>query len=136
MDGAALALAITPPCLAILLEMVNPVNERFIRRNVQNDLWVLLGQKPQYLDAVERVTKISAAATEIAGLAPTLVASVISGFAVIHELEQPLFPAAIYTLTLIGVAVFLVWLLAGRSLHDVGEIAVAFKFALGLCLEF
>jgi hypothetical protein len=39
-----------------------------------------------YQVLIETVTKLTVAAVEVGGLAPTLVAAITSGFAVIHEL--------------------------------------------------
>jgi hypothetical protein len=136
MDLSALGLAIIPPALAILVEALNPINERMIGRSVDLDLQGNedLARSSFFVDTVDRVTKLSTAAVEIAGLAPTLVASVTSGFAVIHELPSPFWPAIIYALIFIGVALFVIWLLSGTTFYAAAVLPIEIRFSGSLSL--
>jgi len=129
MDLSDLGLAIIPPSLAILVEALNPVNEHVIRQSTSVDLQANedFSQSQFYLDIVDRVTTLSTAAVEIAGLAPTLVAAVTSGFVVIHNLSSPFWPTILYVLILVGVALFLVWLLSGTTFYSAAVVPIKIK---------
>jgi hypothetical protein len=77
----------------------------------------------------------SVAAVEVSGLAPTLVASVTSGFAVLHELPEPFWPAILYTLIFVTLVLFVMWLLSGSTFYAIGENKVEIQFKRGLELQ-
>jgi hypothetical protein len=120
MEFDTLALAIIPPSLAMLVEFFNPISDNVIQTSTERDLKGFL-QDPNYQVLVETVTKATTAAVEVSGLAPTFVASVTSGFAVIHELSSPFWPATVYVLLLIAVALYLFAMLGGRSFFQIDD---------------
>jgi hypothetical protein len=120
-DGAALGLAIIPPTLAILVELLNPVSRAMIAASAEADLQPFAADNHNEL--LETVTKSTEAAVEIAGLAPTLVASITSGFAIIHEYPQPFWPAIVYVLIFMGLVLFILWMLAGNTFFQIDDLA-------------
>jgi hypothetical protein len=133
MDAAQLGLAIIPPSLAILVEALNPINERALNKSALVDLETVRTEVPHLLfPTVDQAQTLAAAAVEISGLAPTLVASVTSGFAVIHELPEPFWPAIVYSLAFLGVGLFLIWLLNGTTFRKIGETKINIGFVFSL----
>jgi hypothetical protein len=127
MEFAALGLAIIPPALAMLVERLNPISENLIETNAKRDLKdfeTLAG----YNVLIETVTKATTAAVEVAGLAPTLVASITSGFAVIHELPSPFWPTIVYVLILIPIVLYLLVMLGGHSFFEIDDASFDSKF--------
>jgi hypothetical protein len=112
--------------LAILVELLNPVSRSMISANAEADLQPFAAANHDEL--LETVTKSTQAAVEIAGLAPTLVASITSGFAIIHEYPQPFWPAIGYVLIFIGLVLFILWMLSGNTLFEIDDLAFTVKF--------
>lgn len=157
-----LGLAVTPPLLAILVELFNPINEKLIRRSAETDL----GEAAHYTtlpggdasgeqsppggepaekreqipfrthsfadDIIGRTVILSTAAVEISGLAPTFVAVITSGFIVIHDLPNPFLPAVAYTVFFMGMVLFLLWVMSGSTLYEVGTQKIRIDFSGGL----
>src|SRR5271168_2588611 len=99
MDFATVGLSIIPPALAIAVERLNPVSETLLRRSAEQDLKDYEARNHQHL--IDDATKFASGAVEVAGLAPTLVAAVTSGFGVLHELPRPFWPSIVYVLIFI-----------------------------------
>ena len=116
---AAFWLAIIPPALALLVECFNPVNSRTVKASIERDIDA---DFPGLIDRDDLVTVMQKAGTaiaEIAGLAPTLIASTTSGFAILHELASPFWPAVIYVLVAMAAALYLLWLLSGLTFSQI-----------------
>jgi hypothetical protein len=113
MEFSAVGLAIIPPALAIAVERLRPVSESLLRRSAEQDLLDYEAANHQQL--IDDATKLANGAVEVAGLAPTLVASVTSGFGILHEFPQPFWPAIIYVLIFIALVLLLLRLLTGQT---------------------
>jgi hypothetical protein len=113
MQASTLGLAIIPPVLALAVERLNPINERLLRRSAVQDLQPYEAANHQHL--IDDATKMANGAVEVAGLAPTLVASVTSGFGILHELPHPFWPAIIYVLIFICLVLLILRLLVGQT---------------------
>lgn len=133
MDAAALGLAVLPPTLAILVEYFNPISDKALGESAERDLAEFeLGDNHKHV--VDNVTMLAAGAVEVSGLAPTIVASVTSGFAVIHELPWPFWATVIYILIYVGIVLFVLRLLAGHSFFEIQERKIEIR-ALGKTLK-
>lgn len=119
MEPSALGLAIIPPALAIAVERLNPVSERLLRRSAELDLQDYEPHNHQPL--IDDTTKLANGAVEVAGLAPTLIAAVTSGFGVLHELPQPFWPTIIYVLIFIVLVLLLLRLLSGQTFLQIDD---------------
>jgi hypothetical protein len=113
MQLSALGLVIIPPALAIAVERLNPITERHLRRSAEQDLQLYDANNHEHL--IDDATKFANGAVEVAGLAPTLVACVTSGFGVLHEFPHPFWPAIIYVLIFVALVLLLLRLLAGQT---------------------
>ena len=114
---AAFWLAILPPLFAILVEACNPINGTSIRASAALDLTADFGGLSRDdFDALLGVIEQSGAAIgEASGLASTLIASIISGIAVLHEVSSPYWPIVVYVLIFIILAIFPLWLMSGLT---------------------
>ncbi|WP_316172497.1 MULTISPECIES: hypothetical protein [unclassified Bradyrhizobium] len=84
MDLETAIVATLPPFFAIVVELINPVNERAIEPKVAVDLRAFeLGANHEHL--VKTATKLVSGAVELAGLAPTFVASLTAGLGLVVE---------------------------------------------------
>ena len=119
MELSTLGLTIIPPALALTVERLNPVNERLLRRSAEQDLMPYNAENYQHL--IDDSTKLANGAVEVAGLAPTLVASVTSGFGVLHEFPNPFWPAIIYVLIFVALVLLLLRLLAGQTFLELDD---------------
>lgn len=126
-------LAVIPPILAITVENFNPINGRVVRANADRDL----RDRFQALDpddreiVLETLEKSGEAIGEIAGLAPTLISCVASGFAVLHEMASPFWPAVIYVLTFIVIALYILSMLSGLTYAQIGGLNAAIPLPWG-----
>jgi len=107
--------------MALLVEIWNPLSETKIENDSAADLPEELKQTTFYLETKHRVAVFGGATAEVAGLAPTLVSSVTSGFAVIGDLEDPFGPAVIYVIIFLSVTIFVIRLLSGVTLYNIGS---------------
>lgn len=117
MNLSAALLVTVGPLLAILVEALNPVSERLIRQSAERDLSVYGTANHELL--VEDVTKLTSGAVEVAGLAPTLVAVVTSGFAILHEIANPYVPLLLYLAAVIAMVLVLFQFLFGSSFLEI-----------------
>ncbi len=133
--GAALGLAIIPPCVAIFFEAVNPLRHRYVESSVERDLEkfrkVAQGaagspnsatlDDTAHSELVQKVVGATKATIEVAMLSLTVVSAITSGFAVLHELQQPYWPTIGYVIFFIVVALITWRLLAGYTLYEIDE---------------
>jgi hypothetical protein len=110
---ATFILTLIPPSLALLVECLNPINERSLKASAENNLRDYeQGINHQHLiDA----TKFANSAVEVAGLAPTFIATIATGFGISREFPDPLWPAVIFVLIFIILGLFLWFLLSGQT---------------------
>jgi hypothetical protein len=120
-DAATLGLAIIPPSVALLLEFINPIRHHFLDSSVQRDLEPFRDAHHDTL--VTTVTKATRAAVGISMLALTLVSTITSGFAIIHEFKAPFWPAIFYVIIFIGILLLILRLLAGHTLFEIDDAA-------------
>jgi hypothetical protein len=118
LDWATVGLAIIPPTLALAVERLNPINEAVLRNSVERDLTAYQNDENQ-VHLFDDATALASSAVEVSGLAPTLVASVTSGFAILHEYPYPLWPSVFYVLTFIVMVLMLLRLLGGRTFQQI-----------------
>jgi hypothetical protein len=118
MDASALGLAVIPPALAMIVEWLNPLSEYRVQTSAEIDLAQFHPGDDHHL-LIERATFSTAAAVEIAGLAPTLVSAITSGFAILHEIPEPFWITILYVLFFIVVALGLLRILAGRTFYEI-----------------
>jgi hypothetical protein len=126
MNFATIVLSIIPPALAIAVEWLNPVSERLLRRSAEQDLLDYEAQNHQHL--IDDATKLANGAVEVAGLAPTFVAAVTSGFGVLHELPRPFWPSIIYILIFVGLVLLLLRLLGGQTFVQMDDRRMSITF--------
>jgi hypothetical protein len=119
MDLGGFGFAILPPVLAIVVERLNPINGPSIRTSAERD-FVDFQQPEGHTSLLDYVTQSAKAAVEVSGLAPTLVAAVTSGFAIIHDLANPFWPALGYVTVFVIIALGLLRLLAGWTYFEIG----------------
>lgn len=120
MDASTLGLAVIPPALAIVVEKFNPISEEKLRSSWTADLDEFKSLS-NYDLLFENVLKGSSAAIEVSGLAPTIVAAVTSGFAVLHEMASPFWPTIIYLITFIALGLFMSNSLSGLSFFRIDD---------------
>ena len=138
MDTGTFILALLPPSLAIVVEFFNPISERVLRKSALSYLERFQSQvrapapmtglpmnappqtdRQSYDALVDSVAKASTAAVEVGGVAPTFVASITSGFAVLHELASPLWLTISYIITFLILILFLLRLLLGHDFYQI-----------------
>ena len=68
---------------------------------------------------IGQATKFGEGAVEVAGVVSTIVSVVSSGFAVVHELPNPFWPAVAYILFFMAVGLWLLRILGGQSFANV-----------------
>jgi hypothetical protein len=128
MDGAVFGLAIIPPILAMAVERFNPLTEHRAKTSAEADLHQFQAATlNNYNILVERVTFSTLAAIEVAGLAPTLVSAVTSGFAILHEIPNPFWYTIVYVIFFITITLVLLNLLAGRSFYEIQTTKPTYK---------
>jgi hypothetical protein len=119
MSPAATVLAIIPPCFAILVEIFNPVSADLIRASAVRDLERFqLGENQNAL--IDITTKLTCGAVEVSGLAPTLVATVTSGFGIFYEFPN-IWLIVLYILTLLCLALVVLRFLGGQTFYQVED---------------
>lgn len=100
MDLPDLVLALLPPATAIVIELLNPLNERFFERQkaaiATDELNGLPTANnpdlPQAIDIFGKVlTQAMVGAAALAGLAPTLVTFVVTLAAIVHPLGDSIY---------------------------------------------
>jgi len=101
MNYASFALLIVGPVLAIMVEALNPISERMIRKSVEDDLREYEDlHHPQLLDDA---TKLTIGAVEITGLTPTIVSAATTACAMFNEFQKPFFPMLmLFVIVIIG----------------------------------
>jgi hypothetical protein len=117
---ATAGLAILPPALALVVEAFNPISERVLRRSAETDLAPFLKDHPELVNVS---TTSMGAAVEISGLAPTLVSTITSGFAILYEVPAPYgyFAAILYTIVFVLLTIFILRMLGGVSFLGMGS---------------
>lgn len=129
MTPAAALLAVIPPSFAILVELLNPISDKLLRRSVERDL---VGYETSSAEAhehlVDRATSLASGAVEVSRLAPTLVAAVTSGFGVLYEYPNPLLIVA-YVLVFMALVLFLIHYLGGQTFFEIEDTCPSFKLA-------
>ncbi len=113
MTPAAMVVAVIPPIFAILVETFNPVSERLIRESAIRDLEPF-ETSANHKHLIDNATKLTVGAVEVSGLAPTLVASVTSGFGVLYEVPYPWLIMA-YVLAFVALVLVILRFLGGQS---------------------
>jgi len=119
MELPTLILAVIPPTLALAMEWLNPVSERLLRQNAEQDLQGYGGKNREHL--IDDVTKFANGAVEVSGLAPTLVACVTSGFGTLYELRNPFWPTVAYVLIFITLTLLLLKFLLGQTFLQIDD---------------
>src|SRR6266851_95691 len=115
MTPSSAVLAIIPPAFALLVEYYNPVSDEAISSSVERDLESYRGVTGLDHDTLKAQVKgIVGGAVEVAGLAPTFVACLTSGFGVLNEYPN-LWVAVVYVLIFLALILFLLNFLSGRS---------------------
>lgn len=116
-----LILALMPPAGAIFVEWIDLLNDEALL----TDATITLreeGQEeavsdPSVIRAI--IAKSTAGASEIAGLAPTFVSVFTSGFAILKEVEDWLWPGIAYLVSILLVALVVARLLHGYTYHAI-----------------
>ncbi|WP_429554020.1 hypothetical protein [Paraburkholderia sp. MM5477-R1] len=78
------------------------------------------GNKTGQSELVKAAVISTRAAVEVSGLAPTIISCVTSGFAVVNEMEPPLWYAIGYVVAFIALGLFVIRMLAGHSFLEIG----------------
>jgi hypothetical protein len=148
-EKATFILAVLPPALAIVVEFLNPINERVLHQSALGHLSkfkdqvhangsLQIGNQPlanpidpganAFDTLVDHVARSSAAAVEVSGVAPTFVACITSGFAVLHELPSPLWLTISYVVAFLILILFLLRLLLGHNFLDIADSVPRFAY--------
>jgi hypothetical protein len=118
MSPAAVVLAMIPPAFAILVERFNPISDGAIRSRVERDLQQFKRDDDAEHEAlVVHSAKMVEGAVEVAGLAPTFVACLTSGFGVLSEYPNPWLIVG-YILVFLALLLFLLHYLGGQTFLD------------------
>jgi hypothetical protein len=126
---AAALFAIIPPSFAILVELLNPISEKLLRRSIERDLEGYETTSPDAHELLlKRATSLACGAIEVSGLAPTLVAAVSSGFGVLYEYPNPSLIVT-YVLIFIALILFLLRYLGGYTFFEINDSRPSFTFA-------
>jgi hypothetical protein len=134
LDASALAFAILPPLLAMLVEYRSPVSDDAIQFSIERDLGEFNvvdpdenntggagAQTAASSELVKAAVISTKSAVEVSGLAPTIVSCVTSGFAVVNEMASPLWFAVAYVVAFITLGLFVIRMLAGHSFLEIGS---------------
>ena len=114
-----LALAVIPPVGAIVVERFNPLSDRVIGGYVEKDLdrYDKVNHEALIIDA----TKMVAGAIELSGLAPTVVATITSAFAILSEFNEPFWPTVIYVSFFVILALVLFREIGGQTFLQLAD---------------
>jgi hypothetical protein len=122
MTPAAVVLAMIPPVFAILVEWFNPISTSAIASSVKRDLAQFNQDDDEVHEGlVTHATKMVEGAVEVAGLAPTCVACLTSGFGVLSEYPNP-WVIVCYILVFLALLLFILHYLAGQSFLDMASV--------------
>jgi hypothetical protein len=117
-DASDFGLAVIPPVLAMVVEWLNPLTDEHVLGSARIDLEQYQRDKNHDL-LTETVALSTSAAVEIAGLSPTIVSAITSGFAIIHSIPHPFWYTIGYVLIFVAIALGLLRMLAGRTFHQI-----------------
>src|SRR5690348_1904920 len=118
MDASDFGLAVIPPVLAMAVERLNPLSYGHLLASARADLvQYQLDENHDLL--IETVALSSAAAIELAMLAPTFVSAVTSGFAILHAIPNPFWYVIAYVLLFLTLALGILRLLSGLTFHQI-----------------
>jgi hypothetical protein len=117
MNLSSAILAIFPPVFAIVVERYNPISEGFIRPKVERDL-KRFNDYANHESLLNVSTKMVTGAVEVAGLAPTILAVLTSGFGVLYEFRPNPWPILAYALFIVLVALLTLSFLGGQTFYD------------------
>ena len=121
MTPASAVLAVIPPFFAIFVELLNPISDRSLSRSVEKDLETYKANTTVDYDVLtKQVVSIASGAVEVAGLAPTFVASLTSGFSVLTDLPNPWLIVG-YILVFLFLLLFLLHYLSGQTYLQVSD---------------
>lgn len=122
MSPAAAVLAMIPPAFAILVERFNPISIGAIRSSVERDLEQFRhGDDTAHESLLAHSTKMVEGAVEVAGLAPTFVACLTSGFGVLSEYPNPWMIVG-YILVFLTLLLFLLHYLSGQTFLQMASV--------------
>ena len=107
-------LALIPPVFAIAGELLNPINERALKASAEKDLRNY-EQGTNHRHLIDDATKFANGAVEMAGLGPTVLASITTGFGIWHEFRDPLWPAVLFVSIFLILSLLLWFLLSGQT---------------------
>ncbi len=126
MVSADVILAILPPAGAILIEGLDLLSVTFLLedadRTLQDESWAKEKVSEADVGVIkELIAYSSSGASEIAGLAPTFVSAITSGFAILKEIQHWLWPTAAYISSVMIIALLVIKLLRGSTCHAIAE---------------
>lgn len=124
-------LGIIPPMGAILTEAINLLSLKYLKadagRTLQDESW---GKSKLSEDDIEVVNDLiaytSSGASEIAGLAPTFVSVVTSGFAILKEIQNWFWPTVVYINVIMILTLMVVKLLRGSTCYEIAGRKIQF----------
>lgn len=130
LETSTLALAIIPPIVAICVERFNPITDTYVRSSVERDFSrfddTSKGAAQSSADRlllIDIMVKSNMAAAEISGLAPTIVTSITSCFAVVHELREPFWALVLYAVFFVILIILVARNLGGKTLFQMDNLA-------------
>ena len=115
MTGEEVLLAVLGPMLASIIERFNPINLKSLELRVTPDLAEFGSSDVLRMT----VANIAAAAVEVSGVAPTFVAGITAGFAILHD--DPAWWLIVYCIAFTLVLVGVVRLASSRSYLDLAS---------------
>lgn len=127
---AGLVLAIIPPAGAILVELINPIGEKVISASVEKDLgrYGKVSRDAMLSDA----SKMVEGAVELAGLAPTFVATITSAFTVLYESNRSFLLLVAYFCVMGAIALWLFREIGGQTFLQLAEARLSRFNLLGI----
>jgi hypothetical protein len=119
MTPGDLILGLLPPAGAILVEWIDLVNREYLLKDAARTL----AEEGQEQDnTIQEIIAISAeGASEIVGLAPTFVSAIVSGFAILKEIQHWLWPTSVYILTIMVLTLMVIKLLRGSTCFAIAD---------------
>jgi hypothetical protein len=110
-------LAIFPPVFAVILERYNPINEISIRPKVERDL-KRFEDYEHHGTLLDVSTKMVTGAVEVAGLAPTILAVLTSGFGVLYEFLPNPWPILAYAFFIAVLVILVLSFLGSQTFYE------------------
>jgi hypothetical protein len=126
MTRADFILAILPPLGAILVERIDLLSLTYLMadadRTLKDESWASDKLPEEDTNVIkDLIAYTSSGASEIAGLTPTFVSAITSGFAILKEIQHWLWPTVAYISAVMIITLIIIKVLRGSTCYAVAE---------------